>query len=64
MEDNGVRMHWSGEAGIIAYMRSCFDLLETTLLADGRNWILKTDKPPWLISKVSCPKIRSLKAPR
>jgi hypothetical protein len=34
-----------GRPESIAYMQSCFDLLETTLLADGRNWILKTDKP-------------------
>ena len=42
---------WSKEAmqkgrpESIAYMRSCFELLETTLLADGREWVLKTDKP-------------------
>ncbi|OCL00110.1 uncharacterized protein K441DRAFT_725802 [Cenococcum geophilum 1.58] len=35
-----------GRPESIAYMRSCFDLLGTTLLADGRDWILKTDKPP------------------
>ena len=34
-----------GRPGSVAYMRSCFDLLGTTLLADGRDWILKTDKP-------------------
>jgi glutathione S-transferase len=26
-------------------VRNAFKLLETTLLADGRSWILKTDKP-------------------
>lgn len=29
----------------IAHIRNAFNLLETTLLADGREWILKTDKP-------------------
>lgn len=29
----------------IAYIRNAFKLLETTLLADGRQWILKTDQP-------------------
>lgn len=29
----------------LAHIRSAFDLLETTLLADGRDWILKTDRP-------------------
>lgn len=29
----------------LAHMRSSFKFLETTLLADGRRWILKTDKP-------------------
>ena len=29
----------------LAHIRSAFDLLETTLLADGREWILKTEKP-------------------
>lgn len=29
----------------LAHMRSSFTFLETTLLADGRAWILKTDKP-------------------
>jgi len=42
---------WSKEAlekgrpESIAYMKSCFGFFETTLLADGRDWILKTDKP-------------------
>jgi hypothetical protein len=26
-------------------IRDAFQLLETTLLADGRNWIFKTEKP-------------------
>ena len=34
-----------GRPESVAYMRSCFDLLETTLLADGRDCMLKTDKP-------------------
>jgi len=34
-----------GRPESIAYMRSCFGFFETTLLADGRDWILKTDKP-------------------
>ena len=29
----------------LAHVRNAFDLLETTLLADGREWIMKTDKP-------------------
>jgi len=29
----------------LAHIRSAFELLETTLLADGRDWILKTDNP-------------------
>ena len=29
----------------LAHIRSSFDLLETTLLADDREWILKTEKP-------------------
>jgi hypothetical protein len=29
----------------LADMAAAFDLLETTLLADGREWILKTEKP-------------------
>ena len=29
----------------LSVIRSAFKLLETTLLADGRNWVLKTDKP-------------------
>jgi len=29
----------------VAYIRNAFKFLETTLLADGRDWILKTDKP-------------------
>jgi len=34
-----------GRPESIAYMKSCFGFFETTLLADGRDWILKTDKP-------------------
>ena len=33
-----------GRPESVANMRSCFDLLETTLLVDGVDWILKTDK--------------------
>ena len=29
----------------LSVIRDAFKLLETTLLADGRDWILKTDKP-------------------
>jgi len=29
----------------LAHIRNAFGLLETTLLADGRTWILKTDSP-------------------
>ena len=29
----------------LAHMRDAFDLLETGLLADGREWILETEKP-------------------
>jgi len=42
---------WSKEGIIamrpeaIAHIRTGFNLLETTLLADGRDWILKTEKP-------------------
>lgn len=32
-------------AEALAEMRDMFKLLETTLLADGREWILKTEKP-------------------
>lgn len=29
----------------LAHLREAFDLLETGLLADGREWVLKTEKP-------------------
>ncbi|KAF2179380.1 hypothetical protein K469DRAFT_694078 [Zopfia rhizophila CBS 207.26] len=29
----------------VAYIRNCFEFLETTLLADGRDWVLKTERP-------------------
>ncbi len=29
----------------LAHLRDGFDMLETGLLADGREWILKTEKP-------------------
>ncbi|KAF2197356.1 glutathione S-transferase [Delitschia confertaspora ATCC 74209] len=29
----------------LTYIRHCFDILENTFLADGRDWILKTEKP-------------------
>ena len=29
----------------LAHLRDAFEFLETGLLADGRDWILKTDKP-------------------
>lgn len=30
----------------VAHIREAFALLEATLLADSRDWILKTEKPP------------------
>ena len=47
-----------GRPESVANMRSCFDLLETTLLADGRDWILNIDKPSladiegWLLNNL------------
>ena len=29
----------------LAHMREFFQLLESTILADGREWVLKTEKP-------------------
>ncbi len=29
----------------VAHLRDAFEFMETTLLADGRDWVLKTDKP-------------------
>ena len=29
----------------LAHIRNAFDLLETTLLSDDREWVLKTEKP-------------------
>jgi hypothetical protein len=29
----------------LAHIRDAFELLETSLLADGRNWIFNTEKP-------------------
>ena len=29
----------------LAHIRDAFELLETTLLADGRKWVFKTEKP-------------------
>lgn len=34
-----------GRPEAMAHIRNAFNLLETTLLADDRDWILKTDKP-------------------
>jgi glutathione S-transferase len=34
-----------GRPEAVAHIRDAFELLETTLLADGRHWIFKTDKP-------------------
>lgn len=34
-----------GRPEALAHMREFFELLESTILADGRNWVLKTDKP-------------------
>jgi hypothetical protein len=29
----------------LVHIRDAFELLESTLLADGRNWVFKTEKP-------------------
>ena len=29
----------------LAFIRNAFNVLETTLLSDGREWLLKTDQP-------------------
>jgi len=29
----------------LAYVRGVYSFLENTLLADGRNWVLKTEQP-------------------
>lgn len=29
----------------LVHLRDAFELLETTLLADGREWVFKTEKP-------------------
>lgn len=29
----------------LAHIRDAFELLETTLLADDRKWVFKTEKP-------------------
>jgi glutathione S-transferase len=34
-----------GRPEALVHIRDAFELLETTLLADGRKWIFKTDKP-------------------
>ena len=34
-----------GRAEALVHIREGFELLETTLLADGRDWILKTEEP-------------------
>lgn len=33
-----------GQPECLVYMRRLFDFFETTILADGRNWVLNTDK--------------------
>ncbi len=34
-----------GRPEALAHLREAFELLESTLLADGRQWILKTEQP-------------------
>lgn len=34
-----------GRPEALAHMRQFFELLESTILADGRQWVLKTDTP-------------------
>ena len=34
-----------GRPEALVYIRDGFSLLEEGLLADGRDWVLKTDKP-------------------
>lgn len=34
-----------GRPEALAHLREAFELLESTLLADGRNWVLGTEKP-------------------
>ncbi|EHA55389.1 hypothetical protein MGG_15837 [Pyricularia oryzae 70-15] len=36
---------WLSRADAVNKIRDAMELLETTLLADGRDWILQTDKP-------------------
>lgn len=44
----------------IAYFRNAFRFLETTLLADGRDWILKTDNPSLADIEGEIPEIRCI----
>ena len=44
----------------LADMRSMFEFLETTLLADGREWILKTEKPSLADIEGQCLRLPSL----
>lgn len=34
-----------GRPEALAHMREFFQLLESTILADGRDWVLNTEKP-------------------
>ena len=34
-----------GRPESVVHMRDAFELLETTLLADGREWVFKTERP-------------------
>ena len=34
-----------GRPECLLYVRNLFDLLESTILADGRKWVLETEKP-------------------
>jgi glutathione S-transferase len=44
----------------IIHIRDAFEILETTLLADGRKWIFKTDKPS--LGDIEGRSIRSIRA--
>jgi glutathione S-transferase len=35
----------AGRPECLAYVKNMFDLFETTILSDGRNWVLNTQKP-------------------
>ncbi|KAL9596132.1 MAG: hypothetical protein Q9219_005993 [cf. Caloplaca sp. 3 TL-2023] len=59
----------SGRPEALAHIRECFQFLESTILADGRHWVLKTEKPsladihgalpPSIFGKDTFPKVYS-----